>query len=313
MKKIAMTAAAMILTAAAASAQVITHEAGANAANEQHLQILTEKVASAGVHVSIETKPVTGAPYSAEATSETVQVLADGNRIVRRTTARVYRDGKGRTRRETLEPDGQVTSIMISDPVGGTSVVMDPGAKTVRHTGLATFVSEAGGHVEVFAPKVEVFTLKERSTGTAKHISIETNSGGKSISAHEAEQKAAQHAHQNAAQQPHVASVGSMSWVTSEHASAGAAPKKEDLGQQMIEGLQARGTRTTTEIPAGAIGNELPITVTAEEWVAVDLKVLVLTKHADPRTGETTYRLTGITRGEPDPSLFEPPAGVTVK
>jgi hypothetical protein len=31
------------------------------------------------------------------------------------------------------------------------------------------------------------------------------------------------------------------------------------------------------------------------------------------RFGETTYRLTGITRGEPTPSLFEPPAGVTVK
>ena len=31
-----------------------------------------------------------------------VQVLADGNRIVRRTTARVYRDGKGRTRREII-------------------------------------------------------------------------------------------------------------------------------------------------------------------------------------------------------------------
>ena len=65
--------------------------------------------------------------------------------------------------------------------------------------------------------------------------------------------------------------------------------------------MTAKGTRTTIEIAAGAIGNELPITVTAEEWVAVDLKVLVMTKHDDPRTGETTYRLTGIIRGEPDP------------
>jgi hypothetical protein len=37
-----------------------------------------------------------------------------------------------------------------------------------------------------------------------------------------------------------------------------------------------------------------------------------MTRHADPCTGETTYRLTGIVRGEPDPSLFEPPAGVSV-
>jgi hypothetical protein len=66
-------------------------------------------------------------------------------------------------------------------------------------------------------------------------------------------------------------------------------------------------------IPAGAIGNELPITVTSEEWLSPDLKVLVMTKHADPRSGETTYRLTGITRSEPDPSLFELPAGMTIK
>jgi hypothetical protein len=97
--------------------------------------------------------------------------------------------------------------------------------------------------------------------------------------------------------------------------SAGAASTatKEDLGQQVIEGVTARGTRTTTVIPAGAIGNELPITVTSEEWLSPDLKVLVMTKHADPRSGETTYRLTGITRSEPDPSLFELPAGMTIK
>ena len=71
--------------------------------------------------------------------------------------------------------------------------------------------------------------------------------------------------------------------------------------------------RTTTEIAAGAIGNELPIVVTAEEWVSTDLKVLVLTRHADPRSGETTYRLTNIVRGEPAATLFEAPAGVTVK
>ena len=99
----------------------------------------------------------------------------------------------------------------------------------------------------------------------------------------------------------------------SDHASQAAASKKEDLGQRVIEGVTAKGTRTTTEIAAGAVGNELPITVIGEEWVSADLKVLVMTRHADPRTGETTYRLTGIIRGEPDPSLFEPPAGVSVK
>jgi hypothetical protein len=41
--------------------------------------------------------------------------------------------------------------------------------------------------------------------------------------------------------------------------------------------------------------------------------VLVMTHHIDPRLGESSYRLTNIVRGEPDPSLFQVPAGFTVK
>src|SRR5215469_4062927 len=43
---------------------------------------------------------VKGAPYSAEAVTETSQTLADGNRIVNRQSAMQYRDGMGRERRE---------------------------------------------------------------------------------------------------------------------------------------------------------------------------------------------------------------------
>ena len=295
MKKIAMTTAMMILVAAAAaSAQAVAHETGAKAFKEQQqLQILAEKAALAGVlHVSVETKLVAGAPYTAEAATESIQVLADGNRIVRRTTARVYRDGKGRTRRETLGPDGEVRSIVINDPASGKSFAIDPGTNTVHDTGLATFttISDEG--------KLKVAQGMELK---AAHLSAEDKDAVKVKIAREVEQKVAQ--------QVHVSSAGAMTWVVSDHASQAAASKKEDLGQRVIEGVTAKGTRTTTEIAAGAIGNELPIAVIGEEWVAVDLKVLVMTKHADPRTGETTYRLTGIIRGEPDPSLFEPPAG----
>jgi len=38
-----------------------------------------------------------------------------------------------------------------------------------------------------------------------------------------------------------------------------------------------------------------------------------MTCHSDPRFGETTYRLTNISRAEPDRALFEVPAGYTVK
>jgi hypothetical protein len=39
----------------------------------------------------------------------------------------------------------------------------------------------------------------------------------------------------------------------------------------------------------------------------------VLTKHSDPRVGETTYRLINIVRAQPDPNLFVPPADYTIK
>jgi hypothetical protein len=86
---------------------------------------------------------------------------------------------------------------------------------------------------------------------------------------------------------------------------------RQDLGQRTIEGMNARGTRITTTIPAGAIGNEQPIRVVSEEWFSPDLQVLVLTKHSDPRSGETTYTLSNIVRAEPDRSLFEIPADYT--
>src|SRR5689334_8018678 len=44
--------------------------------------------------------PVKGAPYSAESVTESIQTLADGNRIVHRTSAMQYRDNDGRERRE---------------------------------------------------------------------------------------------------------------------------------------------------------------------------------------------------------------------
>ena len=41
--------------------------------------------------------------------------------------------------------------------------------------------------------------------------------------------------------------------------------------------------------------------------------MLVLTKHSDPRIGETMYRLTGIVRAEPARSLFDLPPDYTLK
>jgi hypothetical protein len=82
----------------------------------------------------------------------------------------------------------------------------------------------------------------------------------------------------------------------------------ENLGTQTIEGVQATGRRTTQTIPVGKIGNDRPIVITTEVWTSPELKTTILSKRNDPRTGEQTFKLTNIQRGEPDPSLFTVPS-----
>ena len=52
----------------------------------------------------------------------------------------------------------------------------------------------------------------------------------------------------------------------------------------------AEGRRVTRTIPAGRIGNEQPIVSVTEEWRSPELQVLVMTRTADPRTGESVYK-----------------------
>ena len=59
--------------------------------------------------------------------------------------------------------------------------------------------------------------------------------------------------------------------------------KTESLGTQMVEGVQANGTRTTMTIPAGEIGNEQAIQIVTENWYSQELKTMVLSKRTDPR------------------------------
>jgi hypothetical protein len=86
----------------------------------------------------LNNKVVTGAPYSAEASTETTQTLSDGNQIVRNETSQVYRDSQGRTRREhTLLMLGPWSGsgaphhmISINDPVAGFHYMLNPEQKT---------------------------------------------------------------------------------------------------------------------------------------------------------------------------------------
>ncbi len=84
--------------------------------------------------------------------------------------------------------------------------------------------------------------------------------------------------------------------------------KSEPLGKQNLEGVECEGTRSVMTIPAGELGNDNPINVITETWTSTDLQVTVLRKFNDPRFGEDIYRLTNISRSEPDKELFKVPA-----
>lgn len=219
------------------------------------------------------TPTVAGAPYTADAITEHIQTLADGNHIHQTITSQVARDSQGRVRREESLP-GPANAphlIMIDDPVAGVHWTLNPANKTafklpVKH--VANIMNPAGA--------------SERSLTVS-------NEGGGPIT---------------------VAVAGGAQFKDVNGANDAV---KTDLGMQTIEGVPAQGTRITHTIPAGQMGNDQPLVITTETWMSPDLKVLVMSKTSDPRMGETTYRLTDILRAEPDPVLFQVPPDYTVQ
>lgn len=304
-------AAAMLSTLAFAQEQaqtMIFRHAGVSAGGEGIGPQTFEYMATQSF--SFDGAVVKNAPYAAEAVTETTQRLADGNRISRKTNATLYRDSEGRTRREEAlgaigpwAPDGEpAQSVFINDPVSKTNLVLDTKNKTVRKMPTPKVMmgealkklDEAKAHLSSTHPDVQVTQTKV--------IDIErqiqsTNEDGPAAA--EAKMKA------EMLMTSHLQPGMTLSSGSEKTA------QKESLGTQMIEGVRAEGTRTTFTIPAGAIGNDLPIQVVSERWYSPELQTVVMTKHSDPRMGDTVYRLTNINRNEPAPSLFQAPADYT--
>ena len=237
-----------------------------------------------------DSKPVTGAPYSATAVTETTQVLADGNRIVNKMESQVARDSQGRTRRQEMMSNlGPLATnapkmAFINDPVGKVSYVLDLNDKTAQVVKLPPPGEGPHAMAMVLAPNVAKATAGTNTETVTVQKKVVIAGDGPGV-----EQRV---------------------WVNNDDASQA---KTESLGTQTIEGVSATGTRTTRTIPAGEIGNERPLEITSEVWTSPDLQMVVLSKRNDPRVGETVYKLTNIQRAEPDPSLFQVPSGFTMK
>jgi hypothetical protein len=228
---------------------------------------------------------VKNAPFSADAVTEFTQLFGDGNRIERRYVASIARDGAGRTRREE--------EIALIGPLGATGpaphlvTIVDPDAQLTYTLDEATRVAH-------------------RNAGVA----------GKLVSMPQAGQPVGVGLTATRQRKPIALPFAAALEVGTVVAGLGAdaeTVRVESLGMRTIEGVIAEGTRTTSTIPAGAIGNLLPIDVTSERWFSPELQMAVLITRRDPRAGETVYRLTNIVRAEQPPSLFTVPLDYEIR
>jgi hypothetical protein len=267
----------VLATASCAFAQekgnVIYHTTGAVGA-----------VASGGFDMA--SGPVLGAPYSATITNESIQTLADGNRLVQTSTGTTARDSQGRTRQDTvLPPIGNLSAanaphlIFIHDPVAQTSYTLNLTEKTAQK--MPALPPFPGGAPGVGGATVTMRVVEGNGAPLPPPDAMPTTM---------------------AAPGPGVFFEKHL--ITSEQDQG----NTEDLGSQTMEGVLVNGVRTTHTIPAGQIGNDRPMTIVTEVWTSPDLKTVVYSKRSDPRMGEQTFRLTNIARTEPSPSLFTVPA-----
>ena len=261
---------------------------------------------------------VKGAPYSADEVTQSTQVLTDGTRIHQENRITVYRDSEGRVRREA--PD----QITIIDPVARTSFFLNPKTMTAQKTPVMmnrmfTFSGPEGG------PGLGIRTFDVTSSREgAPSMVINGNPVDQKLM-EEAINKAKQSGESVTFNEPVAKDMIVMKKMAADKIAAEAvaisgtmgsrlrAPaKSEDLGKQTIEGVNAEGSRTTTTIEAGAIGNDRPIQIVSERWYSPELQTVLMTKTTDPRMGESTFSLTNVHRGEPGAYLFQVPAGYTI-
>jgi len=87
----------------------------------------------------------------------------------------------------------------------------------------------------------------------------------------------------------------------------------ETLAGKQIAGVYAVGERVTHIVPAGKEGNDREFKVIMETWMSPDLKIQLYQSMQDPRIGTMTHEVTDLSRADPDPSIFQVPAGYKVK
>ena len=219
-------------------------------------------------------RAVPGEPYSAEQESEHSQTLAIGTHIQqKRIMSRTYRDSQGRVRTDLMPFAGLSNPVEAAGQIPTVIHIYDPVAGY-------SYTLDSNSHI---AHRIAVSLTGAASTIVNRRMATTPRAA------------------EGPAGLPLLSRVPAMGKV-----------KEESLGTQVIEGLQAEGTRTKLTIPAGAQGNDRPLVHVCERWHSQELALMLVSDCTDPRSGRVILRVQNVDRGEPDPALFEIPADYTI-
>lgn len=289
MRRIMMVCAVLVMVTSVTRAQDIavvnTNQSGGS----------THSMDNAGIGVVAILAPVANEPYQAEKTARSVQTLSDGTVITLETHGLLARNSTGQVREDVhsnisgmvngREMDRDTTFATVADPVDSTIILWQAGPGK---------------------SKIAITQQMPNLAGLKKNSNLPASGANLGLLA--------------TPPPPPVGAIpGAPLRVTAAklpNNPADTNPNKvthEDLGQQSLQGLLVTGKRTTTVIPVGKIGNDRPITLVEEIWTAPELGIVVKQIDTDPRTGNRTMELTGLTKAEPDAALFHAPPDYKVQ
>ncbi|HRH42970.1 MAG TPA: hypothetical protein PKY82_15175 [Pyrinomonadaceae bacterium] len=248
---------------------------------------------------------VKNAPFSADVISENIQTLVDGNKIKNTFTSKMYRDSEGRFRREgTLNPGIMLTQLFkaqpvfhIVNPIEGVSYYLDSETKTAREMRMKT-KSYSPSDRKLFKDPTDLPTKAKEESRKVEEKMAKVGEEKWKIG-----EKMAKVEEKMAKTQEKLRDDPKPNELVIESDSV----RSEKLGTKQIEGVEVEGTRNVHLINAGAIGNEKPIEIVYERWYSKELQLIISSRFYDPRYGEQLYRLTNISRSNPEQSLFEVP------
>lgn len=265
-----------------------------------------------GVSSPLGAQAVAGKAIFAQFITEHHQSFTDGNRISRSTFSSIYRDVQGRIRRESqLSMPGMsagiaATFITIVDRQLGYSYVLDP-QEMVAHR----YQLNAAGpsYVARLSARTVGNALLSPNSKQLATSAANSPTPGNSAAQWPPHAFASRHVQAGGPGVDVADSSGVPSMRIDQPFLAAPNPvRTENLGEQMILGFRAHGTRVITTLPAGQIGNDRPIDIVSEQWFSPDLEMVLRSLHRDPWAGEFTTTVTQVVRGDQPAALFEVPA-----